>query len=156
MRTITAAMKANGFSLIEVLIATAIVMGAVASLAHLFVMSGEANRMAGGISVAELLAVQKMEELRAGRGALAISPAGTLQANADGYADYLDAAGSPVGDSFTATPPAGTVYIRRWTVDPMRGSPRSPPGAMVLQVLVMPANRSRMEGTARLVTARRQ
>jgi type II secretory pathway pseudopilin PulG len=56
-------LKAAGFSLVEALVAIAIVAAGVASLAHLIVISAHANRIATTTSVALLLAEQKMEEL---------------------------------------------------------------------------------------------
>ena len=48
-----------------------------------------------------------------------------------GYVDYVDASGVSLGGA-AVTPPPGTIYIRRWSVEPL------PPGssAIVLQVLV--------------------
>ena len=56
-------MKTAGFSLIEVLIATAVLTLGVASLAQLVVVSARANRIANTTSAALLLAERKMEAL---------------------------------------------------------------------------------------------
>jgi hypothetical protein len=48
-----------------------------------------------------------------------------------GYVDYLDANGNSLGGG--ATPPDGTVYYRRWSVEPL---PTNPNNTLVLQVLV--------------------
>ena len=58
-------MKAAGFSLVEVLVATAVVTVGVASVAQLFTVSARANRIANATTMTLLLAQQKMEELRA-------------------------------------------------------------------------------------------
>jgi len=129
-------MKAAGFSLIEVLIATAIVVGGMAMLAPLFLLSGDANRVGAGASIALLAAQQKLEELRAGPDATA-SPPGALAADTAGYVDYLDAGGAPLSASGGAA-----MFIRRWSVE----TPGTPPRTVVLRVLVMPATASRERG----------
>src|SRR2546425_10671771 len=80
------------------------------------------------------------------------SPAGTLSTNTLGYVDYLDAAGAPLGAAPT-TAPAGAVYIRRWSIDPLPGSARS---AIVLQVWVAPSGMSSASSAARLVSVKTQ
>lgn len=129
-------MKAAGFSLIEVLIATAIVVGGTAALAPLFLLSGDANRVAGGSSIALLAAQQKLEELRAAPDENA-SPSAALAADTAGYVDYLDAAGVPLADSG-----GGAMFVRRWSVEPLGVPVRS----VVLRVLVIPGNASRERG----------
>jgi hypothetical protein len=59
------------------------------------------------------------------------SPAGSLATNTDGYVDYVDINGCGLGGGSTA--PAGTVYIRRWSIEPL---PTNPNNTLVLQVLV--------------------
>ena len=137
-------MKTAGFSLIEVTIATAIVVGGMAALAPLFVLSGDANRVAGGTAIALLAAQQKLEELRASPEANA-SPSGALAADTTGYVDYLDAEGVPLADSGGGTsqgPPDGAMFIRRWSVDSLE----TPVRTVVLHVLVIPAVASRERG----------
>jgi type II secretory pathway pseudopilin PulG len=62
---------------------------------------------------------------------LSPSPAGSLTQNIDGYVDYVDENGCGLGGG--ATPPAATVYIRRWSVEPL---PTNPNNTLILQVLV--------------------
>jgi prepilin-type N-terminal cleavage/methylation domain-containing protein len=67
-----------------------------------------------------------------GRGSgLSPSPAGTLAANTDGWVDYLDQNGCVLGGGGSA--PDGTIYTRRWSVEPL---PTNPNNTLVLQVLV--------------------
>jgi len=129
-------MKTAGFSLIEVLIATAIVVGSMAALAPLFVLSGHANRVAGSSSIALLAAQQKLEQLRAAPDGNA-SPSGALAADTTGYVDYLDARGAPLSDSG-----GGAMFTRRWSVEPLGDPVRS----VVLRVFVIPASASRERG----------
>jgi hypothetical protein len=62
---------------------------------------------------------------------LSPSPSGTLTENVDGYVDYVDVNGCGLGGGSIA--PAGTVFIRRWSVEPL---PINPNNTLVLQVLV--------------------
>jgi type II secretory pathway pseudopilin PulG len=120
-------MKSDGFSLIEALIATALVIVVVVSLARLFVISAGVVGTARAVSTAVLLAQQKLEELRA-QPVLAASPTGTLSADTPGFADYLDVRGAR--------------FTRRWSVEAIPEG-----GVLVLQVVVSP-------GGARLVGAK--
>ena len=129
-------MKTAGFSLVEVLIATAIVVGSMAALAPLFVLSGDANRAAGRSSIALLAAQQKLEQLRAAPDENA-SPSGALAADTTGYVDYLDAGGAPLSETG-----GGAMFTRRWSVEPLGDPVRS----VVLRVVVIPASASRERG----------
>ena len=62
---------------------------------------------------------------------LSPSPWGTLQQNTAGWVDYVDRNGCVLGGGGAA--PAGTVYIRRWSVEPL---PSNPNNTLILQVLV--------------------
>ena len=59
------------------------------------------------------------------------SPANALAANADGYVDYLDRFGGSLGGGEQVPP--NTVYVRRWSVEPL---PTNPNNTLILQVLV--------------------
>ena len=148
----------RGFSLLEVLVATTIMLVGVAGLAQSFVLASRANRAAHTTTVAVLLAQQKMEQLRAltwrfdaagaavgdattdltvvpeaatGGTGLTPSPADALGQNTLGYCDFVDEGGHVLGGG-TAAPP-GAIYARRWSIDPL---PASPANTLVLQVLV--------------------
>ncbi len=147
----------SGFSLVEVLVATGILMVGVVALGQMFYMSTTANRVARVSTMATMLAEQKMEQLRsltwgfdtlglplsdtstdiskspvtAGGTGLSPSPPGTLTKNTTGYVDYCDQYGNWVGSG--DTPTAGTVYIRRWSIEPL---PTNPNNTLILQVLV--------------------
>jgi len=158
----------RGFSLLEILVATSVLTVALTGLAQLFTVSTRANGSARATTYAAILAQQKMEQLRGltygfdalnvpltdtttkitvvpelptGGNGLGPSPIGTLGANTVGYVDYLAANGVSLGGVST-TPPAGTVYIRRWSVEPL---PTNPNNTIVLQVLV---TRTRNRGSA--------
>jgi hypothetical protein len=121
----------RGFSLLEVVVAAGLVTGAFAALAQLLAMSIASNVSARGASAATVLAVQKMEQLRA-------RPWGTLTPGDE--MDYLDLAGNLLGEGGSAPP--GAVYVRRWSVQPAPGGAE----ALALQV--------RVNEAARLVTIR--
>ena len=150
--------SAAGFSLVEVLIATMLLATALVMLAQLFVLSTQSNIGARNTTFTAVLAQQKLEELRAlmwgfdtqglpvsdtttdtaaspetpaGGTGLAPSPAGSLGSNTTGYVDYVGQFGDKLGGG--AVPPAGTVYVRRWSVEPL---PSNPNNTLVLQVLV--------------------
>ena len=140
-------MKTAGFSLIEVLVATTVITVGVASLAQLFVVSAQANRIANTTSTTLLLAEQKMEELL-GETDLDPSPPGTLLANTPGFIDYLDSSGVSLGVASIAPPP-GVGFICRWSIDPL---PTSAVGTIVLQVLVFSSLNNTVQ--SRLVSAK--
>lgn len=151
---------AEGFSLLEVLIATTVLVAALAGLAQLFAVASSANGGAKAATYATILAEQKMEQLRslafgfdadghpvtdldtdtsaaselpAGGTGLRPSPANALVENSIGYVDYVDARGASLGGGGEALPPPGARYIRRWSIDPLPGNPNN---TLVLQVVV--------------------
>jgi prepilin-type N-terminal cleavage/methylation domain-containing protein len=150
--------SSDGFSLVEVLVATTLLATGLLAVAQLFAVATDANRRSRVETTAAILAEQKMEQLRGltwgfdlaglpltdttsnisvtpptptGGGGLTPSPAGTLTSNTPGFVDYLDALGNWVGTGGGV--PAGAVYIRRWSIEPM---PINPNNTLVLQVLV--------------------
>jgi prepilin-type N-terminal cleavage/methylation domain-containing protein len=173
-----------GFSLLEVLMATAILTVGATSVAQLAAIAGRANSAAGSTTTAALLAQAKMEQLHGlawaldaqgvsisdlaadisavpatptGGAGLTPSPADALTNNERGYCDFVDGAGRSLGGG--AAPPAGTAYIRRWSIDPM---PAFAGSTLILQVSVVrarggTANASpdrRLADEARLVDVR--
>ena len=151
----------QGFGLVETLVSVGLLTAVSISVAQLFAVAALANHTARDKTSTSMLAVEKMEQLRSltwgietqpggeiglpvsdlatdlsveppaacGPGLLP-SPGGTLETNTPFYVDYLDADGQWLGSG--GSPPPGTVYIRRWAVDPL---PASPNDTLVLQVL---------------------
>jgi prepilin-type N-terminal cleavage/methylation domain-containing protein len=146
--------RSSGFSLIEVLVATTIVLGAAASLAPLFIRSAEVTATANGTTVAVLIAEQKMEELLAAPGPLNPLPDAALAVDTAGCVDYFDAVGAPLPGDGTG-PPLGAMYVRRWSIETLPGAGAE---TIVLRVLVLPSTTSRDRGRrpARLVSVRVQ
>jgi type II secretory pathway pseudopilin PulG len=124
--------RMRGFSLLEVLVATTIVIVGVAALAQLVALAAHANLQAKQTTIAAAIAQDKIEallpDIAVGQEA---SPPDTLGHNVDGYCDFVDTAGRPLGAG-PATP-AGSAYLRRWSVDPL---PDSSNHTSILQVLV--------------------
>lgn len=143
------------------MIAMAILTAVSLGVAQMFAVAINTNLTAKGQTSTAVLAAQKMEQLRGltwgfdtrselglpvsdtttdlstdppsatgGRG-LNPSPAGALVTNTNGYCDFLDANGRWLGNG--TSPPAGTHYVRRWSVEPL---PTNPNNTLVLQVLV--------------------
>ena len=144
----------SGMSLVEVIVATALVAVASVGAAHLLVWTGRALWASGAETTAIAAAQEKMEDLQSaawqfdGSGnrlsgsALATSPLNALFENFDGYVDYLDDRGHAVGTG--TQPPASAAYVRRWAVRPLAAAPDD---TLVLQVLVVPlANGDRAMG----------
>ena len=163
----------RGFGLVETLISISILTTVSLGVAQLFAVSALANRTARERTSTAMLAVQKMEQLRGltwgfdiqpggqlglpasdistdlsvepptstGSGLLP-SPSGTLESNTARYVDYLGADGTWIGTG--AAPPDGTVYIRRWSVDPL---PASPNDTLVLQVMTTTLKQERLRQT---------
>ncbi len=149
---------ARGFSLLEVVVATSILVAGVAGVAPLLVMASRANQSARITTMASLLAQQKMEQLRAlqwgrdpsgallsdvdtdltapfaattGGFGLRPSPAGSLDRNVNGYCDFIAADGRVVGGGSVS--PAGAAYVRRWSIEPL---PPNLEEVLLLQVVV--------------------
>ena len=151
-----------GFSLLEVLVATAILATALVSLAQLFALSTRSNIGSRNTTYAAVLAQQKLEELRSlawgfdqiglpisdittdttvtpeqpiGGTGLSPSPDSALQGNTVGYVDYIDAYGNKMGTG--TAPPQNAIYTRRWSISPL---PTNPNNTLVIQVLVTRLN----------------
>lgn len=153
-----------GFSLVEVMVATALLAASLVSLAQLFGIATKSNVGSKRTTYAGVLGEQKLEELRsltygfdgqglpvtdgtsdttvtpetqAGGTGMTPSPPTALQENTPGYVDYVDAYGNKLGGGATA--PQNAVYTRRWSIEPL---PTNPNNTVIIQVLVTP-NRTR-------------
>jgi prepilin-type N-terminal cleavage/methylation domain-containing protein len=113
---------AKGFSLVEVLVAASILVVGVGSLTQLALLARRATQAADLITLAAILAQDKMEQLRA---------AEWPEAASAGCCEFFDAAGRRLADSASA--PIGTAYVRQWSVEPVALIPES---ARVVQVWV--------------------
>ena len=101
----------KGFTLVEVLVAIAILIGAIVTLAMVMARSASTNTSARRATYATLLAADKLEHLRAlpfGDAELTTSATDTLAADCEGFFDE----------------PA-TGYRRRWSIVPLATSSSS-------------------------------
>lgn len=131
----------RGFTLIETLIATALIVTAVAGLAHLFALSVRFTRDSGQFGVALVAAQDKLEALRSARydydhdgspvtdPSLRVSPADALHSDVADYFDRLDERGySLEGDD--------GAFVRRWRITPIAADE---PSAIAIDVCVFRA-----------------
>lgn len=151
-------MKRAGMVLSELVVALALLAGGLVTLAGLFGVASRSARAGRASTHCAILAVQKVEQLRAlawgvtdggdaavdsttdvstvpetsGGTGLSASPAGTLSANVPGFVDFLDAGGAWVGSG--ASVPQDAAYIRRWSIAPLADSPLD---TVVIRVVVM-------------------
>ena len=157
-----------GFSLVETLVATALLATAIVTSAQMFALATRSNLAAQRTSFTTTLAEEKMEQLRAlawgfdeiglpvndytsntavdppeadGGTGLSQSPDNTLAANVDGYVDYLDRFGNSLGGGDDV--PDDAVYIRRWSIEPL---PTNPNNTLIFQVLVFNAGDRTADG----------
>ena len=142
--------SSSGFSLIEVMVASAILGCAVLSVAQLVAAATGSTAGARGVSEATLLAWQKLDELRslaltfddAGApvtdASLQASPNGTLSRDTAGWLDY------------PAT--LGARYRRRWAIDLSGGSA----DLLILRVRVLATGSDQELASAVATRARRR
>jgi len=162
-----AVLSVAGFTLIEVLIAIALLVLSAIGVAQLVSVATMSVRASREQTTTVLLAAAKMEQLRAldwtytsvggiaiersdlttnvssqslseGGVGLSASPSDTLSAGTSFYADYLDAQGRWVGSG--RTPPIDAVYARRWAIQPLAADPSR---ALLIQVLVTTVQQDR-------------
>jgi type II secretory pathway pseudopilin PulG len=161
--------RASGFTIVEVLIAVAILITLAVGVAQLIAVATDRMAAAREQTSTAVLAAAKMDQLRAlawtydptaglpavprsdrtsdvsdpghaPTGAgLNASPAGVLSTNTPPFVDYLDASGRWVGRD--AVPPDTAVFIRRWAIDPL---PADPERTLVLRVLVTTVRADRL------------
>ncbi len=129
----------HGTSLIEVLVATAIVVTAVSTLASL---TSLALRMVGAgreRTLAVVAAQSRLEDLQSSLTPPPASPADTLDRDVPGWSERIDPFGRVAGrdPSF-----AGTVFVRRWHVEAVAGVP----GLLALRVRAGPCAPDRAPG----------
>jgi len=164
----------DGFTLVEVLVAALLITTLLINVAALGAVAVRTATTARRQTSASLLAIQKMEQLLgltwawagpapavplsdlttdlsrdpASNGGSGLSPSspGALDRNLPGYVDYLDEAGVWVGTG--PEPPPRSVFVRRWSIDPIASDPDN---MLVLQVFVTTVEASRRQIAGRRV-----
>ena len=166
-------MRDAGFTLVETMIATTVLAGALMLLGEVVLAATRATGDAAALSYATVLAAQKLEQLRTlamnvdasglavtdtstntaavpeaaiGGTGLAPSPASAADVNTAGYVDFLDGAGVSLGGG--GAQPTGAVYVRRWSILAL---PSNPDDTRLLQVVVSRIDR---RGAVRLTTVK--
>ncbi len=161
--------------MLEVVVASGVLAGALVALAQLFAMSASTNIAARTLLYTTVLAQQKVEQLRSlvwsvdaggapmsdtstdtaasveidgGGTGLSVSPPDTMTSNTSGWVDYLDQFGNVLGGG--PIPHPRTAYIRRWSIEP---SSANPDNVLVIHVMVTP-RRDRGAADARGSTER--
>lgn len=134
--------SARGFTLVETIVATAILVTALAGIAQLFVLSTHLTRQASAAGRALVAAQDKLESLRglvfaydaAGvpitSPTLQPSPPTSLDADVAPNVDWLDAEGHASDHADAAT------FVRRWKISTVAASS---PEAIAIEVCVFKA-----------------
>lgn len=133
----------RGFTLLEVVVALGLLTGGFLAVAQLLAVASRVSQLSRAATMATGLAARQLEHLQSLSwgcaadgttvGDVAMSPPGALEVNTAGFVDYLDDGGMAVGSG--VSPPAGAMFIRRWSVEPDDG--RVPPWTILLRVVVL-------------------
>jgi type II secretory pathway pseudopilin PulG len=149
---------ADGFSLLEALIAATLLAGAIAGLAQLVTRAAEQAGRAARVTVATTLAQSKLEQLRAAAFqfdvngarlddvALALSAGDALRRDAPPHVEALGRFGEVLPQETTPT------YVRRWSV----ATAPNDPDTVIVAVCVLPATHARQADTCVWTTRTRQ
>jgi len=138
---VTRRSKESGSTLIEVLIATLVLISGVFSMAQLFLIAAATNAEARQTTVATTLAAQKMEQVLSADVAVAAESV-----------EHMDGSGRVL--STGGPPPSDAVYTRRWSIEALTAE------SLVVRVRVGRSDRSgrlrRMSGEVQMLTIRRR
>jgi type II secretory pathway pseudopilin PulG len=180
MHVSSIARDSRGFSLLEVLVSSGLLIVIAAGVSQIVSVAVKAAHASRARTTRTTLGVQKMEQLRSlvwsdddggtpgaaspsdfstdistdpsadGGRGLALSPGGTLDANVPPYVDHMTEEGAWAGNG--SSPGAAAVYTRRWAVRPLPGDPAN---TVILHVVVLRAGTVTAEpDDLRLVSAR--
>lgn len=153
-------LRTRGFTLVETLIATGLLVTAMAGLAQLLALSVRFTRDSIQFGVALAGAQDQLEAVRALRFGydeggqivtdprLTPSPIASLTEDVEGYVDWLDGSGTVLPDGH------GAEYVRRWRITAIAADE---PEAIAIDVCVFTvrsANRDPLHADACLATVR--
>jgi len=134
--------SSRGFTLVETLVATGVLITALAGVAQLLILGSQLTRQANASSQALVAAQDKLESLRglafgydaAGNPqtdtALAPSLSASLSEDTPPFVDWIDPAGAVLAD------PGGAAFVRRWRIDTLD---ETTPDAITIEVCVFRA-----------------
>jgi type II secretory pathway pseudopilin PulG len=135
--------SSRGFTLVETIVATGILVTALAGVAQLLILGAQLTRQANVSGQALIAAQDKLESLRGlpfgydevgGKStapAIQPSPYSSLAENAPPYVDWIDPSGAPLTDS------RGAAFVRRWRIDTLDDAT---PDAITIEVCVFRAS----------------
>jgi hypothetical protein len=122
--------SAGGTTLVEAIVAIAVLAGAVVALAGLSHLAVRVATLARERSIAAIYSLQKMEALGRDVRTLATSAGESLESDVPGFIEYLDRNGA-------VTTGEGGAFVRRWSVRPLPADAR----LLAIQVDVAPCRR---------------
>ena len=129
----------RGFTLLETVVATGVLLVCLGGIAPLFLAVTRANQHGRGLTIGTLLASEKLEELRLEHPALG----GSVDQNVPGFSDLHDAGGQLLG---AGHPVSGATHVRRWSIAALARRPAT----FVFQVrVVSPGGEIRLVGIRR-------
>jgi hypothetical protein len=117
-----------GTTLIEVLVATLVLVSGALGMVQLFLTAAATNAVSRDTTITATLAAQKVEQLLSSD----LSDASVL-------VDHIDRWGHVLGTG--ESPPRDAVYTRRWSIEPLSGD------VVTIQVRVGRTDRSSASGT---------
>jgi Tfp pilus assembly protein PilV len=132
--------RADGSSLIEVLVAMLVFVSGVLGMAQLFLIAAASNAASRDATVAATLAAQKVEQLLSSELVDAVD-----------LVEHVDGTGRVVGTA--ESPPPQAVYTRRWSIESLS------PDTVAIRVRVGRSDRreaGRMSGETRVLTIRQR
>jgi type II secretory pathway pseudopilin PulG len=147
----TSIYSSRGFTLIETIVATGVLVTALAGVAQLLILGAQLTRQAKASGQALIAAQDKLESLRGlpfGYDAAGVeqtdrtltpSPSSSLSENAPPYVDWIDPSGASLTD------PAGAVFARRWRIDTLDDAT---PDAITIEVCVFRASSGETDARA--------
>ena len=121
--------QSDGFTLVEVLVATALFSGALVALFGLVLLVSRSTVASRDTSYAASLSAQKLNELASGEApGLPLSSPDAWMRTTSGNVEYLDSSGHVLA---TSGVPGSALYVRRWSTTPLGGDSS---GGVVFQV----------------------
>ena len=123
--------SAGGTTLVEAIVAIAVLAEAVVALAGLSHMAVRVAMLARERSIAAIYSLQKMEALARDVRTLATSAGDSLESDVPGFIEYLDRNGA-------ITSGEGRAFVRRWSIRPLPADA----GLLAIQVDVAPCRRT--------------